>query len=113
MMWAFLTLSAVVNIFLLWYVRQTLKELLFVSNNFGRLADSLIGLRKHLESIYDMQTYYGDTTIKNLIDHCAEVCNNIQEFSDIYELTEPEEDDQLNDREETEEEENSSPAGQL
>ena len=82
-----LVVSVLINILLVWYIRKMLKELLFTSQNIGDLQISMNEFTTHLESIYEQEMFYGDSTLKGLIEHSKEVVKEIKDFEDIYSLT--------------------------
>lgn len=81
-------LSVGVNFLLLWYIRKMLGNLLAVSDNMGNLVEDLSAYQIHLQSLYEMEMYYGEPTIKELIIHSRQIMEHINEFSDVYNLTE-------------------------
>lgn len=83
-----LILSVGANILLLWYIRKMLGNLLAVSDNMGNLVEDLSSYQIHLQSLYEMEMYYGEPTIKELIIHSRQITEHIKEFSDVYNLTE-------------------------
>jgi hypothetical protein len=66
------------------------KKLLFVSDNIGDTMGLVKEFQAHLESLYEMEMFYGDSTLKGLIDHTKFVVAEIQGFEEIYSLTRPE-----------------------
>ena len=88
-----LILSLGLNGLLLWYIRQTLRKLLFASENFGLLKDSIDSFKSHLEGIYELEMFYGDDTLGGLISHSKDLVEDMQRFEEIYTLTEEDEDD--------------------
>tara|TARA_R100001082_G_scaffold109815_1_gene87918 strand:- start:7675 stop:7917 length:243 start_codon:yes stop_codon:yes gene_type:complete len=63
----------------------------------------------HLNSVYEMEMFYGDETLESLMKHTQAVVDEVEQFSSIYSLTtdlsEQEEGDELDeDTEEYEEE---------
>ena len=81
-----LLLSVGINIFLMVYVRWILKKMSFLSENIGDMLSSMDGFSKHLESIHDLETYYGDATLKNLIVHSKQIVGDIEVYREIYTL---------------------------
>ncbi len=81
-----LILSVALNVLLLWYIRQTLKRLLFASENFAWLVDSLRSFGEHLQGIHELEMYYGDTTLQALIKHSKDLVNDMENFEQIYTL---------------------------
>ena len=84
-----LILSIVGNIFCAWYIRRLLIRMLFVSQNLTDLVDVLGTYRNHLEKIYSLEVFHGDETIKFLIQHTKSLLDILEDYSDIYLMTEP------------------------
>ena len=84
----FLVLSVAINGVLLWYIRKMLGNLLSVSDNMGNLVEDLTSYQNHLQQLYEMEMYYGEPSIKNLIAHSKQIIEHVKEFSDVYNLTE-------------------------
>tara|TARA_R100001163_G_C5005166_1_gene152946 strand:+ start:522 stop:830 length:309 start_codon:yes stop_codon:yes gene_type:complete len=84
----FLVISVILNGVLLWYIRKMLGNLLSVSDNMGNLVEDLVDYQNHLQQLYEMEMYYGEPSIKNLIIHSRQIIEHVKEFSDVYNLTE-------------------------
>ena len=100
-----LILSIVGNVFALWYIRRLLAKILFVSQNLTDLVDLLTTYRNHLQRLFNLEMYYGDETMQFLIKHTRSLLEVLEDYSDIYLMTEPievgEEDEESYDDEET------------
>ena len=94
-----LTLSIIGNFFGIWYIRRLLVKVLFVSQNLTDLVDLLETYRNHLRKIYSMEMFHGDETIQFLIQHTNSLLDVLEDYSDIYLMTEPMELDELQDEE--------------
>ncbi len=79
-----LILSVCLNVFLIWYGRRLLINLFFVSDNLEELLGSIQDFSGHLESIHELQTYYGDETLQGLIRHSRQVVEEIKGYSNIH-----------------------------
>ena len=86
-----LTLSVLINIGLIWYVRTMVKKFVFLSENIDDLFYSLDEYSQHLEALYEMETYYGDETLEKLIRHSKGIVENVQYFKDVYSIEEEDE----------------------
>jgi len=84
----FLVLSVILNGVLLWYIRKMLGNLLSVSDNMGNLVEDLASYHNHLQQLYEMEMYYGEPSIKNLIIHSRQIIEHVKQFSDVYNLAE-------------------------
>jgi hypothetical protein len=94
-----LILSIIGNFFSIWYIRRLLAKVLFVSQNLTDLVDLLETYRNHLRKIYSMEMFHGDETIQFLIQHTNSLLDVLEDYSDIYLMTEPMELDELQDEE--------------
>ena len=101
-----LTVSAGLNIFFIFYLRWLLKNFTFLSENVYNLLETVETFSNHLSGIYELETFYGDETLQNLLKHAKQVINEIKVYKDIYTITNDEEklEDLFNDTETDEEE---------
>ena len=101
-----LLLSIIANFLALWYISKLLAKVLFVSQNLTDLVDLLGTYRNHLKRIYALDMFHGDETIKFLIQHTNSLLDVLEDYSDIYLMTEPialdeEDEESYDDEEET------------
>tara|TARA_R100000008_G_C3582445_1_gene169545 strand:- start:878 stop:1222 length:345 start_codon:yes stop_codon:yes gene_type:complete len=95
---ALLTLSVVINIGLFVYARYTILQLLWVSEELGDLQQMINSFRNHLGSVYELEMFYGDESLKALLEHAHSFDEQLDTFQYIYSLTEEtEEGDELDD----------------
>jgi len=87
--------STVINLFFVWYIYKLLKKLLFVSDNIGDFLDVLQNYSEHIESVYNMETYYGDETIDRLLEHSKEIVKEIKAYEEIYTLMDIDEEKEI------------------
>ena len=85
----FCTLSVALNALLIWYIRKMLTKLLFISDNIGDLLERMGGFSVHLETVHEMETFYGDPTLSELIVHSKEIVEEIRGYREIYALADP------------------------
>lgn len=113
----FCAFFAMTTIFLIWYIRKIITKLLFISENIGDFVVVVDNYASHLESVYNMETFYGDETIQGLIEHTKEVVTEAEEFESIYSLTtdleeyDEDDEDELNEIEEILDDEENYAAG--
>ena len=79
-------ISILLNCFLIWYTKEVLATLLFVSENQQDLSAALTSFSSHLSDIYELETFYGDDTLASLIEHMKTVIESIEEYESIYTL---------------------------
>lgn len=80
MIWLFLFLSVVLNAFCLWYIFNMLRLNALIFENVRLIKERIVLFNNHVSKIYSMETYYGDDTIKSMIDHSKELVENMDEF---------------------------------
>tara|TARA_Y100000310_G_scaffold226675_1_gene228824 strand:- start:3195 stop:3509 length:315 start_codon:yes stop_codon:yes gene_type:complete len=93
-------ISIILNCALIWYIKGILTKLLFVSENQQDLSNALVSFSNHLNTIYELETFYGDETLAALIEHMKLVVEAVEEYESIYTLTEEEEDSDATEEEE-------------
>jgi len=94
------------------YAKNTLTKINAVytaSESSAEIFSLIDTFREHLSSVYEMPTFYGDETLKSLLDHTNEMIEYLKGYEEIYSFTQPELANQLlqatSDLEDDEEEE--------
>ena len=64
-----------------------------------QMEDRMVEFSKHLDNVYEMEMFYGDETLGQLIRHSKEVVDSISKFRNLFEI----ENDATNKEEEKEE----------
>jgi len=85
---AILTLSLIINVGLIAYARYAIVQLLSVSEELGDLQQMVNSFIAHLQSIHELEMFYGDETIKELLEHAHSFGDQLATFEYIYTLTE-------------------------
>jgi|TARA_R110000822_G_scaffold160404_1_gene300585 hypothetical protein len=97
-----LALSLVANVILFWFARTSSRKLTIVASNIDEIMNAIENFENHLETIYEMETFYGDETLQSVLNHAKGIKDFLSGFEDIYELL----DDLPDEREEEWEETN-------
>mgnify|MGYP003119051819 CR=1 FL=1 len=103
-------ISVLFNVFFFWYVRNLLSRLYFIANNIDALVDETVSFRDHLKSVYGLESFYGDETLGNLIQHVRAYSEILSDFEEIYTLLDEDEETNFDDEESSNED--SSYAGE-
>ena len=85
---AVLFLSVTFNIGVFVYARAAITRLLFVSEELGDLQNMIDAFAKHVKSVYELEMFYGDTTLEHLLNHAVSFNEQLETFEHIYSLTE-------------------------
>ena len=91
----FLIISVLMNIFLVWYCRNLMISLYDVSENMQVLVEEILLFDEHLNNVHEMETFYGDETLGNLIRHSKSLIDTLEDFAEIYTLFDQETEEQL------------------
>ena len=86
--------SVVFNIFACAYSVRAARRLLIVDSNLEGIEETFLSFKKHLEELYESELFYGDTSLKALIDHSNMVLDEIEKYDNLYLLTFDEEEEQ-------------------
>ena len=95
---ATITLSIALGL-AVWYVRGLLRVMYQMTVDVQQMEDKMVEFSKHLDNVYEMEMYYGDETLSQLIRHSKEVVDSISQFKNLFEI----ENDTTNQEKETEE----------
>ena len=79
-----LLLSVALNVVLVWYVRRLLREVAPLYERSAELVDSLEEFLAHAESVYELPLYYGDQTIKDLVEHTKNISNEAIRYKESF-----------------------------
>jgi len=109
MIYLLLTISLLFNVMLVWYSRKMVVDLSDLSQEVEEVIADLDVYHKHVERIYNLETFYGDETLRALLEHSKAVSERVKDFTTLFsqledeELTEGQE-DETNEENETNEE---------
>ena len=101
---AILLVSLILNIGVFVYARSAITRLLFVSDELGDLQEMIGSFAAHVKAVYELESFYGDDTLRHLLDHAISFDQQLETFEHIYSLTETDEGKTINERENDEEE---------
>lgn len=82
--------SILFNVGVLVYARAAIVRLLWVSEELGDLQNMVNSFANHTQSVYEMEMFYGDETLHNLMAHARSLDEQLTTFEHIYSLTEEE-----------------------
>tara|TARA_R110000796_G_scaffold252184_1_gene385489 strand:- start:197 stop:526 length:330 start_codon:yes stop_codon:yes gene_type:complete len=91
----FLIISLFLNIFLFWYCRNLMISLYDTSEDIQTLVEEILSFDKHLNDVHELEVFYGDETLGNLIRHSKGLVETLDDFVEIYTLFDQEAEEQL------------------
>jgi hypothetical protein len=96
--------SVVANILLVWYTRQSIMRFNFIAENLSALRDTVGSYSSHLKRLYELDMFYGDETLKSLLQHTRDLEAHLETYEEFYNMFEEEGPDQAEEFEEEVEE---------
>jgi len=90
---AVLALSVVLNVVLVAYTRALIVRLVSISEELGDLDSMVRAFATHLQSVYQLESFYGDETLQALLEHAVSFNEQMGTFDFIISLTQEEEED--------------------
>ena len=95
----------VVVILMVFYSAHILRKLWRLSANMKDIQYMVSSFREHLKMVYGLETFYGDETLKNLLQHANSTYDMMEQYEDIFTFLEMEEFEEEYEEAEQEEEE--------
>ena len=90
-----LTASLVLNVLLIWYFRTQISKIIVASNEASEIFSMIDAYAEHLQSVYEMPTFYGDGTLQGLLEHTKEMVSFLKKYEEVYSFTQPDLEEQL------------------
>ena len=76
---------------LVWYIVQLLRRFLNISEELEGLFISLEEYSQHVDIVYNLERFYGDTTLDNLLSHSQSLSERAKNFRATYDVNYTEE----------------------
>ena len=85
---AILTLSVLLNVGMLAYARAAIVRIVSVSEELADLQQMVNSFAHHLKTVYELDSFYGDETLRGLLEHAISFNEQMDTFEYIISLTE-------------------------
>ena len=72
------TISTITNVMLVWYIRRAMSRSSLMYNVTSEMLTSLEDFSEHVDHVHELPLFYGDETIKNLLDHSKELVEDVK-----------------------------------
>jgi len=92
----------VINMLSLFYIRWLIKTITVINEDVKNVADLVREFATHTKQVYELEMFYGDDTLKKLMDHASQVSEKLSDLDLV-----------LNEEEETDAEEDASSTTQI
>jgi hypothetical protein len=101
----FLYLSILANLGLAWFIKKVLERDNDFEEEVVEIVSKVENFSEHIESVHELEMYYGDENLRSLIEHSAELVNDFIDFQESFYNVEIEPEPELEDDEEEHEKE--------
>ena len=68
-----LSVSLTVNVFLIWFGWKSLRQIAEYDEELRDLIQIIKSFSTHVESVYEMEMFYGDETLRHLMRHGKDI----------------------------------------
>jgi hypothetical protein len=86
-----LVLSIALNFLLGWYVVKLLQKIRTFTEGIFEIVEKLNLLAGHLETVHQLEMFYGEPVMQNLIKHLKVIVLDIKVFRDSFVISEDQE----------------------
>ena len=69
----FLAISLAANIFLIWFGWKSLRQISEYDEELRELIEIIKNFSTHVESVYQLEMFYGDKTLRQLMRHGQDI----------------------------------------
>ena len=78
-----LLLSGALNIFLLWYSWRSIQHIRYYDNELSEVIGVIKTFTNHLKGVYNMETFYGDETLRHLLRHAEDLTDVFDQYDSL------------------------------
>jgi len=76
----FFIISALINILLIWYIREYMKRVQTWWETLGFFKQSVLQYKILIKEVYDMEVYYGEPIIQSLLKETKQMIETYDEL---------------------------------
>jgi hypothetical protein len=84
--WILFALHIILDVAIIWYVREMLIRFNIISQGFEDITSVLEDYTEHVKNISEMEAYFGDETIMNLLRHSIDTKEYLEEYRTLFSL---------------------------
>lgn len=79
-----LYLSIIVNLVFFWYIVKCIRNINDIEEDLSNITNKTDSFVEHLESIHELQIFYGDETLQGMIRHSKQLINDYIDMQEKY-----------------------------
>ena len=69
-----------------WYIFKLVKRLVLIQESFQIFDNQMSDFEQHLKEVYELEMFYGDTTLESLIKHTKFITEAYEDLKQDYML---------------------------
>ena len=70
--------SGTINVLLVWYIRRAMSQSSLMHDVTGNMLGALKEFSEHVNHVHELPLFYGDETLKSLLEHSKELVQDIE-----------------------------------
>ncbi len=78
-----------------WYAVTLLRKLWRLSVNIDEAQFVINNFKGHIEAVHGLETFYGDPTLQQLLEHAESVAQTLESYEDMYTFFELSDDEEI------------------
>jgi hypothetical protein len=82
--WILFGINVLLDIIAVWYIRELLVRFRFTQQNMMNLYTTVDEYSEHVQKVYDLETYYGDSTLSGLLSHTGDLKNDLEVYKEMF-----------------------------
>ena len=87
----FFVVSAILNLLAVFYVRWLIKTISVINEDVSNLSQLIGEFSAHTKSVYELEMFYGDETLKPLMVHASDLTGKLADLDLVLNEEEGEE----------------------
>ena len=68
-----------------WWIYKSLNKFLFMRDMYSDLQEEIYVYMEHLRRLHDMERFYGEPVLEQLIEHGKETVSAMEKFLEVFE----------------------------
>ena len=78
-----LLISLGCNLLGVFYIRDLLGRLGWLTQNIGNLTQLIIGFQSHIKGVHELEKFYGDEDLKLLVQHTSDLIEVMDDYLEV------------------------------
>lgn len=67
-----------------WWILRSIKMFWIIKDLFSSVYENIASYHGHVKHVHSLERYFGDETLKGMIEHGESTCLGVEEFLEIF-----------------------------